>query len=83
MPEPGFKTITVSDDFFNKFDALYEKNKKCATLDPGICSFTAYFIQQLEVTIKEKIAMTNFVSKIQCVPDKFTETKLLIKQSKP
>jgi len=82
VPEPGFKSITVSDEFFDWFDAEYKKNKKCGTLNPGICSFASFFCEQLELAIKEHHAIRNFVSKIKYVPKEFTETKYIINKSK-
>jgi len=83
MPKPDFRSITVNEDFFDRFDLLYQKKKKNGTLDPGICSFTSFFTQQLEKAIKEKRCMPIFVSKIKYVPKEFTETKLVLKKYKP
>ena len=79
MPPPGFCAITVSEEFFDWFDEQYKKNKECGTLDPGICSFAAFFSQQLDLAIKEKNCMRDIVNSIVYVPKKFTQTKLLIK----
>jgi len=83
MPEEGFKSITVSDEFFDWFDAIYKKNKTCGILNPGVCSFASFFSEQLDLAVKQHGAMRNFVSKIVYVPEKFTETKLIINKTKP
>jgi len=79
MPGPEFRSITVNESFFDKFDSLYQKRKRSGKLDPSICSFASFFTQQLEKAINEKRCMPILVSKIQYVPKEFTEYKLVIK----
>ena len=79
MPEPGFKTITVSDDFFDWFDAEYKKNKECGTLNPGITSFGLFFTDMMNTAIKEEKSMRVFISKIMQVPKLIVERWLGIK----
>ncbi len=79
MPPLHHKSITVPDDTFEKFDKWYKFNKECGTIDPGICSFSAFFQQQLDDFIKEKQSLRKITNQILYVPTKFTEIKLVIK----
>ena len=82
MPDPGFKTITVPEAWFDRFDKIYHWHKKNGMLHPGICSFASFFAEQLGVAEREKNSMSKFVKEILYVPDKFTETKLVLKKTK-
>jgi hypothetical protein len=82
MPLPGFTSITVNEMWFERFDAIYKFHKKNHMLNPGIVSFASFFCEQLDVAIAEKYRMTNFVSKISYVPEKFTKSTLSIKVNK-
>lgn len=83
MPEPRFNSITVTAEFFLWFDNIYAMKKITRQLNPGITSFSAFFSEQLEKAVKEHNAMRKFISKIQYVPEKFTQNTLTIKNSKP
>jgi hypothetical protein len=47
MPKPGFKSITVSENVYNKFYKVCEKNKKGLELK-GITSFSGYLTSMTE-----------------------------------
>lgn len=47
MPNPGFKSITVSEHVYRKFFEVYEKNKKELELR-GISSFSGYVTSMME-----------------------------------
>ena len=47
MPKPGYKSITVSENIYNKFFKVYEKNKKGLELK-GISSFSGYLTSMME-----------------------------------
>ena len=79
MPNPGFKTISIKDEHYYHMLKWYIESKDIGVLDDDVCSLTSFFINKIEESIKEEQAMRKFVSKITYVPDKFTETKLLIK----
>ena len=55
------------------------ESRDIGVLDAGVSTFTAFFVNKIEESIKEDQAMRVFTSKIIYVPAKFTETKLLIK----
>ena len=83
MPPPGFKAITVTDEFFDWFDNIYAMKKIRRELHPGITSFALFFSEQLDLAVKENKSMSKFISKILYVPEKFTQNTLTIKNSKP
>jgi len=80
MPKDNFRSITVSKDIFDRFDYIYKKAKREGKLNPGIVSFSGFFTEQLDNSIQENSALTNFAKKIKVVPTKFTETKLVLKK---
>ncbi|MDR4511282.1 MAG: hypothetical protein MRJ93_06195 [Nitrososphaeraceae archaeon] len=47
MPKPGFKSITVSENVYNKFFRIYEKRKNHLELK-GITSFSGYLTSMME-----------------------------------
>jgi hypothetical protein len=47
MPKPGFKSITVSENVYNKFFDIYEKSKKQLELR-GMISFTGYLTSLMQ-----------------------------------
>jgi hypothetical protein len=46
MPKPGFKSITVSENVYNKFFKSYERNKSGLELK-GITSFSGYLTSMM------------------------------------
>ena len=47
MPKPGYKSITVSENVYNKFFAVYERSKRELELK-GITSFSGYLTSMME-----------------------------------
>lgn len=47
MPKPGFKSITVSQNIYDKFFHIYEKKKNDLELK-GITSFSGYLTSMME-----------------------------------
>lgn len=47
MPKPGFKSITVSQNVYDKFFHIYEKKKNDLELK-GITSFSGYLTSMME-----------------------------------
>ena len=47
MPKPGFKSITISEQVYEKFYDVYEKNKEKLTMK-GVNSFAGYITYMLE-----------------------------------
>jgi hypothetical protein len=50
MPKPGYKSITVSENIYNKFLKVYEKNKKGLEIK-GVRSFSGYLTSMMEETM--------------------------------
>ena len=42
MPKPGFRSITVSNNVYDYWNKIYEKNKDKLEIEEGITSFTGY-----------------------------------------
>ncbi|HZE79235.1 MAG TPA: hypothetical protein VE089_11875 [Nitrososphaeraceae archaeon] len=66
MPKPGFKSITVSENVYNRFFEIYEKNRKDLELR-GITSFSGYFTSMMEeMTIRYEVFAKNapFMEKV-------------------
>lgn len=51
MPKPGFKSITVSENIYNRFFDTYEKNKKQLEFK-GITSFSGYLTSMMDEMMK-------------------------------
>ena len=50
MPKAGFKSITVSDNVYNRFFGTYERTRRDLELK-GITSFSGYLTSMMEETI--------------------------------
>jgi len=50
MPKPGYKSITVSENVYNKFFGVYERSKRELELK-GITSFSGYLTSMMEEMI--------------------------------
>jgi len=51
MPKPGFKSITISEAVYDKFNQTYQKNKDELTMK-GVNSFAGYVTYLLEDVMK-------------------------------
>lgn len=59
MPKPGFKSITVSENVYNKFFHVYEKSRKDLELK-GITSFSGYVTSMMdELMVKHEAFAKN------------------------
>jgi len=52
MPKPGFKSITISEAVYDKFNQTYQKNKDELTMK-GVNSFAGYVTYLLEDVMKK------------------------------
>ena len=52
MPKPGFKSITISEAVYDKFNQAYQKNKDELTMK-GVNSFAGYVTYLLEDVMKK------------------------------
>ncbi len=79
MPKPGFKSITVSENVYNKFFKVYEKRKNDLELK-GITSFSGYLTSMMEETMIKQEAFAKqapFMEKISIDID-----RVLLKDNK-
>jgi hypothetical protein len=79
MPKPGFKSITVSENVYNKFFKVYEKRKNDLELK-GITSFSGYLTSMMEETMIKHEAFAKqapFIEKISIDID-----RVLLKDNK-
>ena len=79
MPKKGFKSITTSKEKYDQFESIYKELKELGKLPPGINSFTGYVTHKVENYIQEKESLQKLASKIQIVPENFTDSKITIK----
>ena len=64
MPKAGFKSITVSEDVYDKFYDVFEKNKTELTMK-GINSFSGYVTYMLEQTMQKDKTFARYAPKIE------------------
>lgn len=64
MPKAGFKSITVSEDVYDKFYDVFEKNKPELTMK-GINSFSGYVTYMLEQTMQKDKTFARYAPKIE------------------
>jgi hypothetical protein len=79
MPKPGFKSITVSENVYNKFFKVYEKRNYYLELK-GITSFSGYLTSMMEETMIKQEAFAKqapFMEKISIDID-----RVLLKDNK-
>ena len=79
MSKSGFRSITVTEESYVKFESFYNKLKRAGKLPIGIHSFSGYVTYNIENYTQEKEALLNLASKIMVVPTKFTDNKITIK----
>jgi hypothetical protein len=66
MPKAGFKSITVSEEVYDKFFDVFEKNKAELTMK-GINSFSGYVTYMLEQTMQKDKTFARYAPKIEKV----------------
>jgi predicted CopG family antitoxin len=66
MPKAGFKSITVSEEVYDKFFGVFEKNKAELTMK-GINSFSGYVTYMLEQTMQKDKTFARYAPKIEKV----------------
>lgn len=66
MPKAGFKSITVSEDVYDKFFDVFEKNKPDLMMK-GINSFSGYVTYMLEQTMQKDKTFARYAPKIEKV----------------
>ena len=74
MPKAGFKSITVSDNVYNRFFGTYERTRRGLELK-GITSFSGYLTSMMEETITKYEAFARhapFMEKIDVDQNRIT-----------
>lgn len=66
MPKAGFKSITVSEEVYDKFFDVFEKNKPDLTMK-GINSFSGYVTYMLEQTMLKDKTFARYAPKLEKV----------------
>ena len=66
MPKPGFKSLTLSEAVYDKFNQTYQKNKDELTLK-GVNSFSGYVTYLLEDVMKKDKTFARYAPKLEKV----------------
>ncbi len=66
MPKAGFKSITVSEEVYDRFFDVFEKNKPELVMK-GINSFSGYVTYMLEQTMQKDKTFARYAPKIEKV----------------
>ena len=64
MPKPGFKSITVSEQVYEKFYDVYNENKEELTMK-GVNSFSGYVTYMLEEMMQKDKTFARYAPKIE------------------
>ena len=64
MPKAGFKSITVSETVYDKFQDVYQKNKANLTMK-GVNSFSGYVTYMLEEMMQKDKTFARYAPKIE------------------
>ena len=66
MPKPGFKSITISEAVYDKFNQTYQNNKDELTMK-GVNSFAGYVTYLLEDVMKKDKTFARYAPKLEKV----------------
>ena len=66
MPKPGFKSITISEAVYDKFNQTYQKNRDELTMN-GVNSFAGYVTYLLEDVMKKDKTFARYAPKLEKV----------------
>ena len=64
MPKAGFKSITVSEIVYDKFQDVYQKNKQDLAMK-GVNSFSGYVTYMLEEMMQKDSTFARYAPKIE------------------
>lgn len=64
MPKAGFKSITVSESVYNKFQDVYQKNKDELAMK-GVNSFSGYVTYMLEEMMQKDKTFARYAPKLE------------------
>ena len=66
MPKTGFKSFTISEVVYDKFNQVYQKNKDDLTMK-GVNSFAGYVTYLLEDVMKKDKTFARYATKLEKV----------------
>ena len=66
MPKPGFKSITISEVVYDKFNQTFQKNKDELAMK-GVNSFAGYVTYMLEDVMKKDKTFARYAPKLEKV----------------
>lgn len=78
LPIKGYRSITVKEDLIERLEDHFIRNKSYYE-NHGINNFNGFIQCKLIETITEKEKLRKLVSKIDTIPEKFLETRTIIK----
>ena len=64
LPKAGFKSITVAETVYDKFQDVYQKNKESLTMK-GVNSFSGYVTYMLEEMMQKDKTFARYAPKIE------------------
>ena len=64
MPKAGFKSITVSENVYDRFQEVYQKNKSDLAMK-GVNSFSGYVTYMLEEMMQKDKTFARYAPKIE------------------
>ncbi|HKU32799.1 MAG TPA: hypothetical protein VJR22_03010 [Candidatus Nitrosotalea sp.] len=64
MPKAGFKSITVSEEVYNRFHDIYKKNKQDLAMK-GINSFAGYITYMMEDLMQKDETFARYAPKLE------------------
>ncbi|HJU14190.1 MAG TPA: hypothetical protein VJ792_07015 [Candidatus Nitrosotalea sp.] len=64
MPKAGFKSITVSEEVYNRFHDIYKKNKQDLAMK-GINSFAGYITFMMEDLMQKDETFARYAPKLE------------------
>ena len=66
MPKAGFKSITISEEVYDKFYDVFQKNKAALTMK-GVNSFAGYITYMLEEMMQKDKTFARYAPKLERV----------------
>ena len=64
MPGKGYRSITISEDVYDKFEEIYLENKK-KMAKKGINSFSGFFVHKFKSALKADEIFGKYMRKIE------------------
>lgn len=64
MPKAGFKTLTLSESVYDRFQEVYQKNKESLSMK-GVNSFSGYVTFMLEEMMQKDKTFARYAPKIE------------------